>query len=157
MQPALILQFRISPLAQDFIGTDGDGIGEIETACLADHRQPDAAVGVGIEQQFRQTDGFLAEDEVAVVGIGYIGIGVLCLCGKIVKLSARVLLKKIVERGILGDVEQIPVIQPGTFELFVVDLKAHRFDQVQTGAGSGAGAGDVAGILGNLRLHQYDI
>ena len=30
-------------------------------------------------------------------------------------------------------------------------------DQMEAGAGGGAGAGDVPAVLGNLRFHQYDV
>ena len=35
--------------------------------------------------------------------------------------------------------------------------KAHGSHKVQGGPGDGAGAGDIAGVLGYFRLHQHDV
>ena len=65
--------------------------------------------------------------------------------------------KKIVKIFVIGNVEQVPVVQTGAFELAVVDFKSQRFHQMQRSACGGAGTRDVAGVLRNLRLDQYDI
>ena len=77
-------------------------------------------------------------------------------CGEKEKFAA-VFCKKFVERVIIGDVEQMPVIETGALKLFVVDLKAHGAHKVQPCARGGAGARDVAGVLGDLRLDHNDI
>lgn len=51
----------------------------------------------------------------------------------------------------------MPVIKARALELCVRDLKAHRPDQMQARARSGAGARDIAGILGDLWLDQHDV
>ena len=37
------------------------------------------------------------------------------------------------------------------------DVKPQGADQMQPAAGGGAGAGNVAAVLGNLRFYQYDV
>ena len=51
----------------------------------------------------------------------------------------------------------MPVIQSGTFELAVVDLKAQGADKVKHTAGDGAGAGNVAGVLRDLRADKHEM
>lgn len=46
------------------------------------------------------------------------------------------------------------VIQAGTLELAVIQRKAERMEQMQTAAGIGAKAYDIAGVGRNLRLIQ---
>ena len=50
-----------------------------------------------------------------------------------------------------------PVIQARPLEFFVVNGKAQRPHQVEAGPGGRTGAGDVAGILGNLGLNQNNV
>ena len=65
--------------------------------------------------------------------------------------------KKFIQAAVQGDVQQVPVIQPGALQLFVFNGKAHGPHQVQPRARGGAGACNVAGVLRNLRLHQHDV
>ena len=51
----------------------------------------------------------------------------------------------------------MPVVEPGAFQLLVVRGEAHRTYQVEPCSGDGAGAGDIAGVLGYLRFYQYDV
>ena len=51
----------------------------------------------------------------------------------------------------------MPVVQTCAFHALVVEREAERLDQMQHAAGRRAGAGDIAGILRNLRLDQNDI
>ena len=63
-QSALVLKFGVVPLAQNLVDSHGNGVGEIETACLPSHRQTDAAFRIGKKQRFGQTCGFLAKDKI---------------------------------------------------------------------------------------------
>ena len=51
----------------------------------------------------------------------------------------------------------MPVIKAGTFELFVVNMKAHRFNKVEPCTGCGAGSGNVSGVLRNLRFNENNV
>jgi hypothetical protein len=51
----------------------------------------------------------------------------------------------------------LPVIQPGAFELRVIELEAERFDQVQSGPRGGAKARDVAGVGRNFWFNQDNV
>lgn len=71
-----------------------------------------AAVFVFEKQVFRQAGCLFAEEEVAIIGIVYIRVLMDGFCGEKEKFST-VFCKKFVERVIIGDVEQMPVIETG--------------------------------------------
>ena len=70
---------------------------------------------------------------------------------------AGVLSQKVVKVFIIGDVQKMPIIQARALQLAVVDAKTQRLHQVQARAGGGTGAGNVSGVLRDLRLHQYNV
>lgn len=76
---AFCQQFGISPLAQNFVYADGDGIREIQAAGvrIVYHRYSHAAVRVVVQKLLGQSLCLLAEDYVCVVGINYIRMDVL--------------------------------------------------------------------------------
>ena len=49
------------------------------------------------------------------------------------------------------------VIESGSTQPFVIQLKAERLDQVEGEAGIGAEADDVAGVGGDLRLIEHHV
>ena len=51
----------------------------------------------------------------------------------------------------------LPIIEPGTFELAIIDTKAQWSYQVKLTAGCGAQARYVAGIRRNLRFDQHHV
>ena len=55
------------------------------------------------------------------------------------------------------NLDGIPIIEPGAAELGVGDFESQRLDQVETGAGGGAKAGDVAGVGRNFGVDEDDV
>ena len=106
------------------------------------------------EQGFGQSACLLAKQEVVAVPEGDVGICMLGLGGQIEIPPVRVLLKERIQVFVPAHVEQVPVIQPRTLELPVIDGEAERLDKVQHGAGDRAGARDVSGVLRDLGLDQ---
>ena len=51
---------------------------------------------------------------------------------------------------------QGPIVEAGSAQLTVINLKSQRFNQVQLGSGGGAGAGHIAGVGRNLGLVEND-
>ena len=70
------------PLAQHLKRADSHRIGQVQTAETIHHGNAHALVGVVEQQFFRQPGGFFSEQQVALVGIGYIGVAVLGFCRK---------------------------------------------------------------------------
>ena len=64
---------------------------------------------------------------------------------------------EVVQVFVICHLYQVPVVQTCPAHGALRDIEAQGADQMETAAGSSAGAGDVAAILGDLRLHQDDI
>ena len=60
--------------------------------------------------------------------------------------------QKILKVGIHGNIQLIPVVQSGTLYGLLIQLKAQRLDQVQTGVGGHTGTADISGIHRHFRL-----
>ena len=62
---------------------------------------------------------------------------------------------------VVRNLHQVPVVQAAALHVppdgALGDVEAQGADQMEAGAGGGAGAGDVPAVLGNLRFHQYDV
>lgn len=86
-----------------------------------------------------------------------IGVGARRLGRKEIQRIAAVLLKKVGKAVIVGYVKLIPVVKSRAPQLAVVYLKAERAHKMKRSTRRRAGAGDVAGILRDLRLHKNDI
>ena len=79
-------------------------------------------------------------------------MAVLCFCGEKEKIPL-VLFEKFGKAFVCGKREIGPVIQPGVTQFFIIQFKPHGPYQVQGGAGNGAGAGNVPGILGDFGFY----
>ena len=108
------------------------------------------------QQLFRKSRILSSEKEVDVIGIGHIAVCISSFCGEKIK-SAVVSGEKVIQPGIIGNVQIAPVVQSRPFELFIVHRKAHRLDEMKPRAGGGAGAGDISRILGDLGFDQNDV
>ena len=133
------------------------GIGQVQGPGLRDHGKLNAVLGVGVEKLLRQALCFLAEEEIALVVIGNLSIAAGRLGGKQPHLANLVFCKEIGQIFIDPDVQQMPVVQTRPFQLPIGNIKAQGLNQVEPAARSGAGSGDVPGILGDLRLHKDDV
>ena len=58
---------------------------------------------------------------------------------------------------VLDEIDVLPVVHPGPFEVFVVDLKAQRMDEVQSCPDGKACPSDVSRVVGNQRGAQHDV
>lgn len=154
---ALGLQFRIAPLAQDLVTAHGDGIGEVQRPRLIDHRDAHAAVGIPHQHVLGDAAGLFAEDDIRAVGVARLAVRLTRLGGEEEVLPAGSLFKKVVDTVVVGDIHEVPVVQTGALQVAVGDLKAEGPHQMQPRAGGGAGAGDVAGVLGDLGLKKHDV
>ena len=54
-------------------------------------------------------------------------------------------------------VDVLPVIEAGAFDLLLVERKAERLDEMQRRAGRQAGAAGVAGVPVNLGMNEDDV
>ncbi len=121
------------------------------------HGDAQGVVGMGKEHLLGQSRALFAEHDVDLLGIADVGILIFSLGGEIIDGGIGVLSVKILQTVVVGDIQLVPVIQPCAFQLFVVYGEAHGADEMQRSPRGGAGAGDVARILRNFGLMQYDI
>ena len=150
-------QLGVIPLAEHLVAADGDGVRKVQRTRFIDHRDADAAVGVSHENVLGDAARFFAEDDVRAVGVGDFAVLVARFGGEKEVFAAHGFLKKIVDTVVVGDVDEVPVVEPRALEVAVGDLKTEGTYQMEPCARSGTGARDVAGILRDLRLEEYDV
>ena len=112
---------------------------------------------VGFQQLLRQPLGLFAEHQKGAVWVLHIAVGDLRLGGEVKEFCLGVLFKEFLLAVVVGNVQLVPVIQPGALDLLVRNGKAHGPYQVQPCAGGSAGAGDIAGVLGNFRFDERNV
>lgn len=151
------LKGGVIPLAEHLVATDSDGVCEVERSRLVDHRDADTAVRIAHEHMLGDTARFFAENDVGAVGVAYFAVLVTRLGGKEEVFAARGLCEKVVDAVIVGDVDEIPVVEPRSLEVAIGDLEAEGSHKVEPCARSGTGARDVAGVLRDLRLEEHDV
>ena len=153
---AVVQQLRKIPLAQHLVHTHSDAVGQVQAAAGVPHGHPDAVLLIGCQQRFRQPGVLPAKHEVGPVRVGDVGVALGRFGRKVVERPG-VPGEEVVQTIIIADVQIVPVVQPGVLELPVVDGKAHRPHQMEAAGRAGAGAGHVAGVLRDARLHQHDV
>ena len=102
-------------------------------------------------------DRFLAEEEKYGSFVFYISVASRRFGTEKIEIAVRILRKKVVEIVVIRNVEQMPVVKPGAFQLSVVNLKSHRTYNVQSRSRGSTGTCDVSCVLRYLRFVKYDI
>ena len=144
-------------LTAGFVEGDANRGCEIEAAGLGLHGNPEEGVGMGGEEGFRQAAGFTSEEKRVAgeeVRMPVRGGG---LGGEKPGASARMGFLPGGQVFPLVDVAGLPVVHSGAGELAGGDGKAEGFDEVEAGTDGEAGAGDVAGVLGDFRFEEDDV
>ena len=65
--------------------------------------------------------------------------------------------EQVLQIFVIKDVHQVPVIQSGPPDRLLRNVESQRADQVQLTAGGRTSAGDIAAVLRDFRLYQYDM
>ena len=146
-------------LPEGLVGQNGHRVAEIQAAGLLPHGQADAAVIVLPAKGLRQPRRFLAEKQPAVRGELGPGIVPRRLGGgkPQVVLCLRVQGEQCLQAFIVAHPDQVPVVQTRPAHGALGYVKAQGADQMQPAAGGGAGAGDIAAVLRDLRLDEDDV
>ena len=144
-------------LTEDLVHGDCRGVGKIQTAKTGEHGDADRIVVMIFQKLFGKPCGLFAEDEIDGLGIFDLGVVFCRLGGKEVKGIVFMLLHKIGKIFVIGNVEFIPIIKSCALELGFGGSEAHRLDQVQSRACGGAGARDIACVLGDLGFNEYNV
>ena len=120
---AVVQQLREIPLPQHLVHAHRHAVGKVQAAAGVPHGHADAVLLIFRKQRFRQTGVLAPEHQISPVRVLYIGVALGRLGGKVV-VGAVVAGKKVRKAIVIGDVQIVPVVQPGMLELFVVNGKA---------------------------------
>lgn len=102
----------VIPLSEHLVRGDCHRVREVQAPRLFNHRDSHTSLPVLYKQTFGQTARLLAEHKVTAVAVLGVGVAAERLRCKIEKFSALVFFKKIVNTIIVGNIEQMPVIEP---------------------------------------------
>ena len=152
-----VLHVGKAVLAKYFIGRNRDRVGKIEGAERREHRNPYAVVRVPEEDVLGNSGALFSEHEPGFFGIGYLGIDAGRLRGKEEEGGVGMLGKEGGRILVMVYVQKVPVVQARVSETLVVGRESQRVNQVQGAACHGAGAGNVARVLGDFGFVQYDV
>lgn len=145
-------------LTQRFVENDAGGRRQIEAANQRrEDRDPDAKVGMVVEQFVRQSLGFLAEDKKVTSPEVRLDVGFSGFFRGVPVTGVRVCGLQFRQRLPLMNLDGRPVVETGSFEVTIVQGEAESTDQVQNGSGSAAEPGNVAGIGRDFRFNQDDV
>ena len=153
----MIKQMGMIQLPQSFVDCDGYGIAQIQASCFFPHGNTHTAAKIRVQKIFRKTLSLFAKQQVAVIGKFCVGITLGCFGGKTPEFFDIVFGKEVFQVVIDPHIHKMPVVQSCPADSFFGNVKTQRADQMQTCAGGGTSAGNVAAVLGDLRFMQYDI
>ena len=136
---------------------DGGGVGEVEAALTGLHGQAQPPIfRKAVAQIRRQAGGFLAKNEnIVFLQVDRKKIATALGCHREHPSVAKSGLATVPVR-MAHDVGVLVIIEPGAATVFVAEVKAQRFDQMQFSAGIGAHADDIAGVGRDFRLVKDD-
>lgn len=141
-------------------GIDDDGAGgrEIQGAFDWGDGDRDTVVGVRIKEVFGETDGLFAEDEMVSGGRCDVVDGFFRSSGEVPGVRRCWLGGLVVGEGVMvGEVEARPIVQTCSSAGLFVDVKGEGMDEMERCARGDAGASDGSGVVGDLRIQEYDI
>ena len=153
----MIQQVFKAGLPKGFKDGNGHSVAQVEAPGLATHGDTNALIPVCFQKILRKALCFLAEEQVAVIGEFRFTVAPGCFGGKAPELPDIVFGEEIFQIVVDPDIHQMPVIQTGPADSFFGDIEAQRADQMEPGTGSGTGSGNIAAVLGNLRLMEYHV
>ena len=140
-------------LMQVMIGHDSDGRGEIQAA----NPPPDgySVARVCVSENRWKTEGLLAKKQISTICNSCICVilgGVPAKNQQSLLITPFLAVQEIFKVGVVPDIHLRPVVQPGSFEVFVVHLKSEGVDQMQPYLSSPAQASDVPCVVRDFRL-----
>ena len=142
-----------------FIKDYGSGGGKIEAPFFGYLGDADDSVGVGV-LDFRGNAGcFAAEDEPVCLFEFCLPERTVAFGGE--EPDGRAFAFGEVEEGfgiiVDGEAESGPIVHCAAAEIFVAEYEAQGTDEMKLGSAGDAGAGDVAGVGGDLRLQEREL
>ena len=84
-------------------------------------------------------------------------IGFMGVCRQQIAGQVRIFCKDLLHGIVIMDVEQMPVIEPGPFEMPVIHRKAKGPHQIELCPRSCTETGDISRISRNFRFYQHNM
>lgn len=142
-------------LAQPLVDDRTDRNRLVQTPLAGHHWQTQAAVRVSVEDLVGQAGGLATEDQ----GISQLEVDIPYTArraGREQPEPGRAVLGQRIDAGfpirVLPDAEPGPIVEASPSTGLLVGIETERVDQMERAARRDAGATDVAGIVGDLRL-----
>ena len=127
----ILEKMRETGLPERFHCNDGNGVRQVERPGFFNHRDADAVLFMRQKEIFRQSLRFLSENEDIVFIERHIRIRFDRLCRVVVKMAALQHFLHGFKVRMNMNLENIPVIQPCTLQVLVIDGKPEGFHQVE--------------------------
>ena len=108
----MVQQLRKIPLPQHLIHAHRHAVGKVQAAAGVPHGHPNAVLLIFRKQRLRQAGILAPEHQISPVRVLYIGVALGCLGGKVI-VRAVVAGKKVRKAVVVGNVQIVPVVQPG--------------------------------------------
>lgn len=149
-----LLQTRVAKLPLRLVGSDRDGIGEVQAASLAPGGNANNRARVIAQEFHAKAASLVSKDQHRVVPVVNLRKGSGRLAGEEDYLRGFEGSEKIVDPLVNLQVKKVPVVESRPADRLLRYVKAERTNEVKLRAESRAGSSDVSGILGNLRLNE---
>ena len=144
-------------LTHGLINNNGNGIGKIQASCRFEHRNANGICFMRHKNFFGDARAFLPKHDVIIFAVGHISVNMTRLCGCHPDFRIGILFAEVPEIFIIADIQKLPVIQTCALEIFILNGKAQRLNQMQDRICHCAGTRDIACVLGNFRLQQNNV
>ena len=132
---AVVPERRKVDLTQGFIHGNGHRIAQIQASGVCLHGNTHTFFIVCFQKSFRKSFGLLAEKEIAAVMECCLHIAPGCFCGQTPHFGHLIFRKEILQVFVIKNLHHVPVIQSGTADRLLRDVKSQRTDQMKPAAG----------------------
>lgn len=153
----LLAHVRPGLLAEGLVGCDGHGIRKVQAALVIAHGDANARVEVTLDKCLIEPAALASEQEKRTLAVHRIGVAARHVPREQVQLVSPVRLEERVRTWPLRDFDVVPVIAPRTLQVALCQAEAHRLNEMQHRARTGACTGDIARVLGDLRFDKHNV
>lgn len=145
-------------LSHIFVRGYGHCIGEVEASSFLKHGDPDTPFFLVDEDMFADAPALLAKNQITVTfRIFDFRVEAMCLCSEEKKLVILMFSHEGINAVVLNKGKQMPVVQPCTLEVLLIQGVPERVHKVQARTYGGTGTGYIAGVLWYLWFKQYNM
>src|SRR5512133_121926 len=154
----MLTSLQCTDLPQRLVQYNSGRGGQVEATDLTGrHRDGKAGIRIGLQQLLRQALGLLAENDIITRLEADVKVVAGYFCAEVVKSAGGGRGPQFIQILPVTDIDKLPIIQAGPFQVAVVGGKSKLTHQVQTGTRGCAQTGNITGIRRDFRFDEYDI